>query len=870
MSSLHSCQWRGAAGLLLLLQVFVSLLAVNAQETAVPVIKNVTGCPLQQGAATLGCQPAVLITLLGDKIGNNAALIDVNGADCQPLSATSLSFYCRLLNLELPLQPLGQLLPVTLRDLSTGATSAPAVLVAAAALPPLMLTSVSGCQDSGLSTYGCNVTTAVLTVRGSGFQALDDSNNHAAWQVIYNSAQAALTFRQTPLPLRYVDNATMLLTLSLLGERLSASGVLTFAIAHGNVVSNPLSVGFIATADNSAPPPAEAPTNITLSSVSGCMAQAGVATTGCTKPATLTLTGSGFPLAGVMVRVGPERCSSVSVLSSQQLVCVVPNSWSGIPQGELLPVVVYDFFNVLQSAALPAVQFLPLQAPRLSSVAGCSGSGAATLLCDSEHDVITLTGSNFYQDANPWQLRMQGYLPLSLPHAAVLNASTILVPAGFVSQVNRYITARDMASSAFYLYHAGMVSTPLTISFALPPLVVVNLTSSACTSTSPLTLVDCSAAANFQFDGANFIGSQLTITIAGMECAIARLTETVVQCTMPPLQGFTPGLPYDVVLSRGGVSLTLPGAVSLLAQPTITAITSQFCPNDYAPERPTPTLLCDVGSVLTVTGSFFSPSELLQVRMVGYSSLGDIVLQCANVTLVMPTLLTCVLPELSGLQTALYGAYLQVQVVENATLSSNVYSVQAYRSPQGPALRNVTGCSGYDAATRGSSGCVTGATLTLNGENFGTSRPSSGSVAVDLYDLEIGVLYACLTPVLLSSSRVTCVLPYMPRQDQEAADFPVRLRFPPYSASNWLLAVGYSSALSNQAECAAASSDYWAAFVASLTAAVAMSVLAALLASYIARMRNDPCCVKKPLSEQQQSDAEVSATAAQAVELHSW
>jgi hypothetical protein len=167
---------------------------------------------------------------------------------------------------------------------------------------------------------------------------------------------------------------------------------------------------------------------------------------------------------------------------------------------------------------------------------------------------------------------------------------------------------------------------------------------------------------------------------------------------------------------------------------------------------------------------------------------------------------------------------------------------------------------------------VTGATLTLNGDNFVTAA-TSATVAVDLYDLDIGVLYACLQPVLLSSSAVTCVLPYMPRLELEGAQYPVRLRFTPYGPqTNWLLAVGYSSSLlPAQCEAATASSDYWTAFVISLIVAVLMSVLAALLASYIARLRKDDCCVKPPLSAQQPSDGDMSSAAVQqAVELENW
>ena len=65
-------------------------------------------------------------------------------------------------------------------------------LVSFSAFPPLTLTSVSGCDDYGTSTYNCSTSSSIITLTGSGFLA----SQQGIWRPVFNVVPQAATNAQ--------------------------------------------------------------------------------------------------------------------------------------------------------------------------------------------------------------------------------------------------------------------------------------------------------------------------------------------------------------------------------------------------------------------------------------------------------------------------------------------------------------------------------------------------------------------------------------------------------------------------------------------------------------------------------------------------
>ena len=144
-----------------------------------------------------------------------------------------------------------------------------------------------------------------------------------------------------------------------------------------------------------------------LASISGCPVSAADNTTLlCTPSFTLTLVGSAFSSSDI-VNISNFACTNPSVSPDYtQLTCniqdVYPLVTGGL--GVNLPVSVTDLSTGLSSNALTTLQLVPVQPVSLSSISGCVGSGASTNGCDLSSSIITVTGSGFQIDAQPWYL----------------------------------------------------------------------------------------------------------------------------------------------------------------------------------------------------------------------------------------------------------------------------------------------------------------------------------------------------------------------------------------------------------------------------------------------------------------------------------
>jgi hypothetical protein len=157
---------------------------------------------------------------------------------------------------------------------------------------------------------------------------------------------------------------------------------------------------------------------------------------------------------------------------------------------------------------------------------------------------------------------------------------------------------------------------------------------------------------------------------------------------------------YDLVLTQGSVNVTqfnLASAIAFTARPSITSVTSQYCPPDWTLTY-LKVLLCPPGAVLTIVGTFFSPAEQLSVLVSlppgAFPPFPPI--PCTDVALSSPTTLTCVLPAINNtsVQATLQSYANNLQVYENATSYSELLpaalTAKASTSPPSPVARALT------------------------------------------------------------------------------------------------------------------------------------------------------------------------------------
>ena len=141
-----------------------------------PRIDSISGCD-PAGPATINCNMVgnnVLLTLVGDGLDASSQLVYVGSSTkCAPSGGNSTNMMCAISTYSQYNMSANAPLPIAVLDLSTGVmVQAPAtVTVTFTVYPPLVVTSVSGCDDYGtpLWTYNCSTATSILTVTGSGF-----------------------------------------------------------------------------------------------------------------------------------------------------------------------------------------------------------------------------------------------------------------------------------------------------------------------------------------------------------------------------------------------------------------------------------------------------------------------------------------------------------------------------------------------------------------------------------------------------------------------------------------------------------------------------------------------------------------------------
>ena len=812
---------------LLLLAILPLVTRTGAQSAAAaPSITTVTvsGCPTVTGVASCGLP--FTVSVQGSNLNALSQVLNISDTICFPslvtgafaLAAAAGSLVCALPNRYTPLTVgYNAPVPVSVVDLSTQLTSNVVSSFTVTPVPPIVLSSISGCVGSGAATNGCDLQRAVITISGSGFQL-----DQLPWYLLFSTSNSlytdqpgfliptayTITSTAITIPLNYTLTAGSGYAWS---PAPSPTGNMSLCFTHGNTVSNCLALSYFY-APNAPAPPTPAPTAglvtsaaMSISSITGCPVSVNGTTSGCVAGGFfLTIVGSNFPsTAGLLVAVGQERCVGPSGPSTR-IMCYIPDEVTAVQVGVWLPVTIIDTLQQQQSAPYYGVQFTQPGLITIASVTGCAGDGAAstaltTSQCNLVSDTLTLTGSGFVVDSPARQWLALLAVPassatnvrLSLSAAWILNSTSMQIPASSLFASLLASAASPNLTTTLCLVHGNQLSTNCaSVSATTPRPVVTSI--SGCAPSLNGTISECTPGVSTLTVTGSWFLSPVTVTVAGEVCALLTSTQTFITCALPVVVGLVPNTYYDVVVSNFLSSVTLPASVAFTAHPTINSLTSQFCPPDFAARTAIPlALYCGPGDVLTIVGSFFSDLSSLAVQISSPSTYGApaVQLTCGSLQFQSTNVLTCVLPTPPA-DWQQYGSSLNVVVWENSTYSSNVVQAALYYGAADPHVSAVQGCAQSDTNTAGVAGCQVGDAVTLVGSNFAASLAGSSPTQVQLYNQ--GDLFTCATPRVLSASALTCVLPYTIGVAVDSV-LPIRIYNMNGRQSNWLVAINYQS-----------------------------------------------------------------------------
>ena len=441
--------------------------------------------------------------------------------------------------------------------------------------------------------------------------------------------------------------------------------------------------------------------------------------------------------------------------------------------------------------------------PTLTSISGCTGSGASTAGCVPTSTVLTFQGSgfNWYSNAGAVQLWLNnGYTTVSgqgggggqggqpalvvvsdsLMTVNMANAYTYtLLPVHYGGVLVPIFFNEQRWSPQAGAYVNSYTNT-LQVSFIpQPPPVVTGLLSgppgpNACQGTNgtgPYT--GC-------IPLVSYIGLQgqylydVSVTVGGVPCATLVVQNAgYVRCLLPQLSGSGS---YDLVVSdpnaQTAAAYTSTGVVSYTANPTINSVTT--CTDTGAVNQQGFYFggLCAEGATITITGVNLPTSSTPTVTAMWTPNLNPnnrppwgqnaIPVVLLNPTVVSSTAITATLPVLSTLTGASANASLafpsnnvQLTVAFATGATTNSLTLQLYAVPGAPVVSSVSGCSSTSSALL-MTNCPSGSVLTISGSNLAASNAFWGPVVAPV---TAGFAQWSCSVTSSSATQITCTLP---------------------------------------------------------------------------------------------------------------
>ena len=123
------------------------LSAVDGQNAvAAPIISSITGCPMSTNNSTMICSQPFTLTIAGSNLNAASSLVDISNTFCNAYAQSSAVITCSVPNAYTPASVgYNAPVPVSIFDMSTQLTSNTVVAFQLLSVPPITLSSISGC-----------------------------------------------------------------------------------------------------------------------------------------------------------------------------------------------------------------------------------------------------------------------------------------------------------------------------------------------------------------------------------------------------------------------------------------------------------------------------------------------------------------------------------------------------------------------------------------------------------------------------------------------------------------------------------------------------------------------------------------------------
>ena len=678
---------------------------VTYDSTLAQVVR-VTGCPIAVELGTADCTPGTVLSVYGFRFPYQLTIAIYGSWPCGQVYLYNSSFLtCVLPAVDRQWQ--GMRLTIQLTDSNTRYYTTSDPLVSYTLAGPHIF-SISGCSvalPSTNSTADC-LPGSVVTIAGSNFTASTGPADQLAvyvqtsWYQCNNLTALSSTLLTCSLPLFNALGGTFSLVVSSMG-----------------LASNPFPLTYVSLQ----------PVILGLVGCNGFDSQANL-TSGCVAGERLTVQGAHFfDVNSVWVNIQNEVCTNITVYSSSELSCQLPQLPSTL-WGQSMWVGVKSSGQV--SSSYVRLSYANI-GPYILSVSGCAQTvGNTTRDCNGA-DLVTITGRNFSSDNITVST---SYPPQYLTNVTRLSRFVITANLPFVAVGSQWGSPQLLP---ILVTVDGVYSnSPPLVAFTSQVPVISSVTGCAYDNSTDGSTRSCKAGSRITVNGVHFYNVSLYAAVSNSACTdVVWVSSKQLTCVLPPYSSPYGDQPQTVIVSSNGL---LPSSYSPLVWYWWDSAFIEQVRGCSIAGPGNSTTGCNGGDTITVTGRNFTNSSTTQILL-------DVVYryQCPQTVWLSSTELSCVLPQI----TTATGQNYTLSV-----LSEGVYSNQPVYvgyGPQLPTVVNVTGCA-VNHTDGSTSGCAPWSTLTISGMLF----QSVTSVTVG------GV--ACSSLAFLNPNKLTCQLPMVP------------------------------------------------------------------------------------------------------------
>ena len=453
--------------------------------------------------------------------------------------------------------------------------------------------------------------------------------------------------------------------------------------------------------------------------------------------------------------------------------------------GRLLSVYLFDYATRNRSAAFQGLSFVTLPPPVLTAISGCEGTGAATLNCVPDRDVLLFAGSglSIFNDLYSfvltignvsgtlyWNSGLQVLNDAQMRLQLNTSSAFILTPSHYTGQLMSLafnLQWWSPASGASF----NSYTNSLSISFAplpAPMITAVISSGSPCIqrndSSAPAFIGCVPEQSSVRFVGQYLYSATMALSLSGRGTYACETmpgyqpSSSQVTCFLPLIAEDVDGLAWDVTISTASGLLSYPGLVSFTSS---TLITSLVPCNDYSQQGSNAVyfLNCAPGATLIIRGTRFPSDPALAVTLTGNVNEMTIPsnVPCWSPAYIDQTTLTCLIPLIDpAIALQFYGvtSSIQASFPTAGRVSNAVTNTYIVAFPNSPVLTSVSGCE----VSNGSlvvAGCRGGDILTIRGSNLNGTRLSITFSALNL------VQFACSVLDGWTAQQLQCRLPYV-------------------------------------------------------------------------------------------------------------